>query len=148
MCTRKLSLKQNLLLKTLINTLFRLLQTWQKITSTRSFNKYIKKPGNEFKDAFFSLRINKSAGYDDISFSVVKSILGFYINLCCSYLIFLYKLVFFQINSRLLGLHHCLKVVKTMNSETADLYLYYHGSQKFWKKLCKMIVFMTLSYRQ
>ena len=25
-----------------------------------------------FKDAFFSLKINKSSGYDDISFNVVK----------------------------------------------------------------------------
>ena len=51
-------------------------------TSTKSFNKYIKKHGttqsekaisvNEFKNAFFSLRIDKSAGYDDISFNVVK----------------------------------------------------------------------------
>ena len=27
---------------------------------------------NELKDAFFSLKINKSPGYDDISFNVVK----------------------------------------------------------------------------
>ena len=31
---------------------------------------------NEFKDTFFSLKINKSAGYDDISFNVVKKCLG------------------------------------------------------------------------
>ena len=51
-------------------------------TSTKSFNEYIKKHGttqpekvisvNEFKNAFFSLRIDKSAGYDDTSFNVVK----------------------------------------------------------------------------
>ena len=55
-------------------------------TSTRSFNEYIKKhdttqPGkvisvNEFKDAFFSLKRNKSAGCDDISFNVVKKYFG------------------------------------------------------------------------
>ena len=59
-------------------------------TSTKSFNEYIKKHGttqpekvisvNEFKDAFFSLKINKSASYDDISFNVVKNVLEFYIN--------------------------------------------------------------------
>ena len=51
-------------------------------TSTKSFNEYIKKHGttqpekvisvNELKDVFFSLKIIKSAGYDDISFNVVN----------------------------------------------------------------------------
>ena len=55
-------------------------------TSTKSFNEYIRKNGttqpeklisvNEFKDAFFSLKINKRAGYDDISFNVVKNCFG------------------------------------------------------------------------
>ena len=55
-------------------------------TSTKSFNEYIKKHDttqpekvisvNELKDAFFSLKINKSAGYDDISFNVVKKCFG------------------------------------------------------------------------
>ena len=55
-------------------------------TSNKSFNEYIEKHGttqpekvisvNEFKDAFFSLKINKSAGYDDISFNVVKKCFG------------------------------------------------------------------------
>ena len=31
---------------------------------------------NELKDAFFSLKINKSSGYDDISFNVVKKCFG------------------------------------------------------------------------
>ena len=31
---------------------------------------------NELKDAFFSLKINKSPGYDDISFNVVKKCFG------------------------------------------------------------------------
>ena len=55
-------------------------------TSTKSFNEYIKKHGttepekvisvNEFKDTFFYLKINKSAGYDDIRFNVVKKCFG------------------------------------------------------------------------
>ena len=50
-------------------------------TSTKSFND---KQGttqtekvvsaNEFKDAYFSLKTNKSAGYDDISFNPVKKV--------------------------------------------------------------------------
>ena len=31
---------------------------------------------NELKDAFFSLKINKSPGYDDISFNIVKKCFG------------------------------------------------------------------------
>ena len=55
-------------------------------TSTKSFNEYIKKhdttqqekviSANELKDVFFSLKINKSAGCDDISFNVVKKCFG------------------------------------------------------------------------
>ena len=55
-------------------------------TSTNSFNEYIKKHDttqpekaisvNELKDAFSSLKINKSAGYDVISFNVVKKCFG------------------------------------------------------------------------
>ena len=51
-------------------------------TSNKSFNEYIKKYDttkpekvisvNELKDAFFSLKINKSTGYDDINFNAVK----------------------------------------------------------------------------
>ena len=121
-------------------------------TSNKNFSEWIKKHGttqlekvisvNEFKDAFFSLKINESAGYDDISFNVViKNVLEFYINVCCTYLILLYKLAFFQINSRLL--HHSLKEVKTMNYETTGLYLCYHASQKFWEKLC-IITFTSI----
>ena len=50
--------------------------------ASRTFESYINKPDsimktkqlsmNELKDAFFSLKINKSPGYDDISFNVVK----------------------------------------------------------------------------
>ena len=56
------------------------------VTSIKSFNEYIKKHGttqpekvisaNELRNAFFSLKINKSAGYDDISFNVVKKCFG------------------------------------------------------------------------
>ena len=54
--------------------------------STRSFNEYIKKHGttqpekvtsvNEFKDDFFSLKITKSASYDNVSFHVAKKCFG------------------------------------------------------------------------
>ena len=50
--------------------------------ASTTFESYISKPDsimktkqlsmNELKDAFFSLKINKSPGYDDISFNVVK----------------------------------------------------------------------------
>ena len=50
--------------------------------ASTTFESYINKPDsimkikqlsmNELKDAFFSLKINKSPGYDDISFNVVK----------------------------------------------------------------------------
>ena len=95
-------------------------------TSIKSFNEYIMKHGTtqqekvifvyEFKDIFLSLKINKSAGCADTHFNVVKKCFGvLHKPLLHAYLIFLYKLVFFQINSILLGLYHSLKVVKTMN---------------------------------
>ena len=50
--------------------------------ASTTFESYIKKTDsimetkqlsiNELKDAFFSLKINKSPGYDDISFNVLK----------------------------------------------------------------------------
>ena len=50
--------------------------------ASTTFETYINKPGsiletkqllmNKLKDAFFSLKINKSPGYDDISFDVCK----------------------------------------------------------------------------
>ena len=55
-------------------------------TSTKSFNECIKRHDttqpenvisvNELKDASFSLKINESTGYDDISFNVVKKCFG------------------------------------------------------------------------
>ena len=55
-------------------------------TSNKSFNEYIRKHDttqpervisvNELKDGFFSLKINKSAGYNDINFNVVKKCFG------------------------------------------------------------------------
>ena len=55
-------------------------------TSTKCFNEYIKKNDTtqpekvisviELEDAFFSLKINKRIGYDDISFNVVKNCFG------------------------------------------------------------------------
>ena len=99
---------------------------------------------NELKDTFSSLKINKDTGYE-----CCKNVLEFYINLCYTYLIFLYKLVFFQMNSKLPGLHHYLKEVKTMNSETTDLYLCYRASEKFWKKLFIILftsILLTIAY--
>ena len=55
-------------------------------TSTKGFEDYINKHDttqpervisvNELKDTFFSLKINKSAGYDAVSFSVVRKCFG------------------------------------------------------------------------
>ena len=54
-------------------------------TSTKRFNEYIKKHGTTQPEKvisvnklnlFFSLKINKSAGYDDASFNVVKKYFG------------------------------------------------------------------------
>ena len=36
---------------------------------------------NELKNAFFSLKINKNPGYDDISFNVLKNVLAVYVSL-------------------------------------------------------------------
>ena len=44
---------------------------------------------NELKDAFFSLDINKSPGFDDISFTALKIVLVPYINPCYTFLIYL-----------------------------------------------------------
>ena len=61
------------------------------------------------------IHINKSAGYFAIMkkrkkakvFNVVKNVLEFNINLCYTYSISLYKLSFFEIKFRLLGLQNC-----------------------------------------
>ena len=55
-------------------------------TATRSFESYVQNTNetikeepitiNELKDVFFSLKINKSAGYDEISFNVIKNCFG------------------------------------------------------------------------
>ena len=86
-------------------------------TSTKGFNEYIKKHDttqpekvkseNELKDTFFSLKTNKSAGYDDISFNVVE--------LCGTQLIFLCKLVFFKIAQDLARVIPLFKDDKSMN---------------------------------
>ena len=43
---------------------------------TRSFNAYIKKHGTTQPKKVISVKINKNAGYDDISFNVVKKFFG------------------------------------------------------------------------
>ena len=55
------------------------------------FESYLNKPSstmetkqismNELKDAFFSSKINKSPGFDDINFNVFKKCLAVYVNL-------------------------------------------------------------------
>ena len=56
---------------------------------------------NELKDAFFSLKINKSQGYDDISFNVVKKCFGVLYKPLVHIFNFLLKLGFFQMNLKL-----------------------------------------------
>ena len=55
-----------------------MIQNRQKILLHQlKVNEYIKKHNiTQLKDTFFSLKINKSAGYDDISFNVVKKCFG------------------------------------------------------------------------
>ena len=94
-------------------------------TSTKSFIEYIKKhittqpekviTVNEFKDTFFYLKINKSASYDDISFNVIKKCFGVLLKPLLHVFNLSLQTGIFQINSRFLGLHYCLKEVKTMN---------------------------------
>ena len=43
---------------------------------------------NELKDAFFSLKINKSSSVDDVSFSIIKKCFG----VLCEPLIYLFEL--------------------------------------------------------
>ena len=43
---------------------------------------------NELKDAFFSLKINKSLGVDDVSFNIIKKCFGVH----CEPLIYLFHL--------------------------------------------------------
>ena len=43
---------------------------------------------NELKDAFFSLKINKSSGVDNVSFSIIKKCFG----VLCEPLIYLFQL--------------------------------------------------------
>ena len=66
--------------------------------ASKTFETYINKPDsimetkrlsmNELKDAFFSLKINKSPGYDDISFNVLKK----YFSSLCEPLKYLFNL--------------------------------------------------------
>ena len=66
--------------------------------ASKTFETYTNKPDsimetkrlsmNELKDAFFSLKINKSPGYDDISFNVLKK----YFSSLCEPLKYLFNL--------------------------------------------------------
>ena len=83
---------------------------------------------NELKDGFFSLKINKSPGYGDISLMLSKSALEFYTNLCCIFLTFLFKLRFFLMNLKLQALVLYLKEVEI---GTTDLYPFCHVFPKY-----------------
>ena len=58
--------------------------------SSKTFEIYINKANvlieskplsiNELKNAFFSLKINKSSGVDDVSFNIIKNTLGCFAN--------------------------------------------------------------------
>ena len=64
---------------------------------------------NTFKTAIIKTNVSN---HFLICIKKVQKCFGVLHLLCCSYLMFFYKLIFFQINSRLLGLQHCLKVLK------------------------------------
>ena len=59
--------------------------------ASTTFESYVNKPDslmetkqlliNVLKNAFFSLKINKNPGYDDISFNVLKNVLAVYVSL-------------------------------------------------------------------
>ena len=50
---------------------------------------------NELKDAFFFLKLNKSPGYDEVSFKVIKKCFEVCISLYFIYLMFHYKMELF-----------------------------------------------------
>ena len=66
--------------------------------SSKAFETYINKVNfimdskplsiNELKDAFFSLKINKSSGVDDVSFNIIKKSFGW----LCEPLTYLFQL--------------------------------------------------------
>ena len=60
------------------------------LNASKPFDSYITKANtsmesqpssiNELKEAFFSLKINKSPGHDGVSFNVIKNVLVSYVN--------------------------------------------------------------------
>ena len=104
---------------------------------------------NKFNNAFFSLKINKRAGYDDICFNAVKKCFGV-----------LHKPLLYISNLSLqTGIFpDKLKIAKvTQLSKGGEKYELgnnrpiscYHASQKFWKKLCIIIflsILLTIAY--
>ena len=81
---KKSIIKTESIAKNFIKYIIQIVQNLEKDigTSSKSFNKFINKHGitqpekvisvNEIKDAFFSLKINKSVRYDDVSFNIIK----------------------------------------------------------------------------
>ena len=60
---------------------------------------------NELKDVFFSMKLNKSLGYDEVSFHVIKKLRNVSevcISLYFIFLMLLYKIELFQMSLKLL----------------------------------------------
>ena len=51
---------------------------------------------NELIDEFFSLRINKSSGVDDVSFNIIKNAFGCFADSQSTYFSYLLKRGYFQ----------------------------------------------------
>ena len=50
----------------------------------------------ELKEAFFSLKINKSSGVDDVSLNIIKNALECFANPSSTYFSYLLKIEYFQ----------------------------------------------------
>ena len=87
---------------------------------------------NELKDAFYSLKTNKSPGYDDIS-PIIKRCFGT-LNRSFHYVYNIYNRVFFRRKWKLLGSLQYVKEVKYLIYETIVRFLFSVAFLKFSKK--------------
>ena len=105
-------------------------------TATRSFESYVQNTNetikeeritiNELKDAFFPLKLNKSAGYDEISFNVIKNCFGE----LCDPLKYIFNLSFEKsIFPDRMKIAKVTSVFK--GGDSADQYLYFSVFLKF-----------------
>ena len=76
---------------------------------------------NELKDTFFSSKITKTLLMTTLVSMFSKSVLEFYANISCIFLVLLVKVGIFQMNLKLQVLLLYLKDVKNGTSETIDL---------------------------